>query len=105
MGPGVPRPLGAVDNGSPPTRCPVTLPYGGPTPDGEGDRCAVLGGPGEAELAGAGVHAEVEHALAGDLRVLEHDQDGQPVDQGGQAQGEGGRVDRDELAGGLALAV
>src|ERR671911_709730 len=27
-----------LDNGSPPTRCPVTLPYGAPTPDGEGDR-------------------------------------------------------------------
>src|SRR5918993_1541629 len=63
---------------------PIATPQLVLAPDGVGDGCAVLGGPGEAELAGAGVHAEVEHAHAGDLRVLEHDQDGQPVDQGGQ---------------------
>src|SRR5215218_328361 len=69
-----------------------------------GDGRPVLGGPGEAELLGAGVHAQVEHAVAGHLGVAQHDQDGQPVDEGGQPQGEGVDVDRGELAAGLALA-
>src|SRR5215216_8062349 len=83
---------------------PEALPGGPSVVDGVGDGCPVLGGPGEAELAGAGVHAQVEHALAGDLGVVEHDLDGQAVDQGAQPQGEGVGVEGGELAGGLALA-
>ena len=56
-------------------------PVRGAGPDGLGDGRLVLGGPGEAELPGAGVHAQLEHALAGDLGVVEHDLDGQAVDQ------------------------